>query len=76
MDSRSIKCVILGVGEESKAYKLLDPTSKKIIVNRDAVFDEADKWDWTKGKEQEGELVDQGDEGINNDEGLANQNDL
>ena len=41
-------CVLLGVSEESKAYRLYDPASQKIIVSRDVVFEEDKGWDWDK----------------------------
>ncbi|RDY04721.1 hypothetical protein CR513_11543, partial [Mucuna pruriens] len=47
-DDKSNKCVFLGVSEESKAYKLYDPFSQKIIVSRDVVFEEDKSWDWDK----------------------------
>lgn len=46
LDSRSTKCVLLGVSEESKAYKLYDPASKRIIVSRDVVFEESKGCEW------------------------------
>lgn len=33
-------CVFFGVSEESKAYRLYDTTSKRIIISRDVVFEE------------------------------------
>lgn len=38
LDDKSIRCVLLGVDDESKAYRLFDLVSKKIIVSRDVVF--------------------------------------
>lgn len=38
LDDKSIQCVLLGVSDESKAYRLFDPVSKKIIVSRDVFF--------------------------------------
>ncbi|GAU24937.1 hypothetical protein TSUD_311720 [Trifolium subterraneum] len=35
LDPKGIKCVHLGVSEESKAYQLYDPIQKKIIISRD-----------------------------------------
>jgi hypothetical protein len=29
LDAKSLKCILLEVSEESKAYKLFDPISKK-----------------------------------------------
>jgi len=40
LDSRSTKCVLLGVSEESKTYRLYDPVTKKIIISRDVIFEE------------------------------------
>ncbi|GJS93537.1 retrovirus-related pol polyprotein from transposon TNT 1-94 [Tanacetum coccineum] len=48
LDDKSKKCVFIGVSEESKAYRLYDPVSKRIIVRRDVVFDEEASWDWEK----------------------------
>lgn len=45
LDDRSMSCVLLGVSEESKAYRLYDPNSKQIIISRDVVFEEDKAWD-------------------------------
>lgn len=34
LDDKSMKCILLGVSEESKAYRLFDPVSKKIVINK------------------------------------------
>ena len=44
LDNINITCVLLGVGEESKGYKLFDPVAKKIIVSRDVIFEEEKLW--------------------------------
>ena len=44
LDDKSFQCVLLGVSEESKAYRLYDPVSKKIVVSRDVVFEEDKFW--------------------------------
>ena len=46
LDDRSRTLVHLGTEPGSKAYRLLDPTSKKIIVSRDVIFDEDKVWNW------------------------------
>jgi len=46
LDTRSIACVLLGVSEESKAYRLYNPIDRKIIISRDVVFDEDECWNW------------------------------
>ena len=45
LDDKSRKCVFVGVNEESKAWRLYDSISKKIIVNKDVVFEEEESWD-------------------------------
>jgi hypothetical protein len=49
LDNKSIKCIHLGVSDESKAYKLYDPAKKKIVVSRDVVFEECKAWNWNSG---------------------------
>ncbi|KAJ6855707.1 Integrase catalytic domain-containing protein [Populus alba x Populus x berolinensis] len=48
LDDKSLACVLLGVSEGSKAYRLYDPASQKIIVSRDVVFEEDKCWNWDK----------------------------
>ncbi|MCH80483.1 hypothetical protein A2U01_0001252 [Trifolium medium] len=55
LDGKSIKCIHLGVSEESKAYKVYDPIAKKIIVRRDVIFEENKGWNWNK--ENAGKVV-------------------
>nr|KYP60819.1 Retrovirus-related Pol polyprotein from transposon TNT 1-94 [Cajanus cajan] len=50
LDEKSIKCVYVGVSEESKAFRMYNPETKKIIISRDVVFDEMEKWDWKKSE--------------------------
>ena len=52
LDDKSLSCVLLGVSEESKAYRLYDPTSQRIIISRDVVFEEDKSWDWDKTHEE------------------------
>jgi len=40
LDDQSIKCVLLGVNEESMAYKLYDHVKKKILISRVVKFQE------------------------------------
>ena len=44
LDPKGEKCILLGVSEESKAYHLYNPTTKKIHISRDMVFDENNSW--------------------------------
>ncbi|KAK2452968.1 putative mitochondrial protein [Trifolium repens] len=50
LDNKSKRCVLLGVSEESKVYKLYDPVDKKIIISRDVVFEESKSWEWGKSQ--------------------------
>jgi hypothetical protein len=50
LDNKSTKCIFLGVSEESKAYRLYNPVTKKIIISRDVVFAESEKWSWNEAK--------------------------
>ncbi|KAI5445846.1 hypothetical protein KIW84_013908 [Lathyrus oleraceus] len=40
MDPKSRKCIFLGYADGVKGYLLWDPTSRKVIVNRDVIFAE------------------------------------
>ena len=40
------------MSEESKTYRLYDPTSKKIVVSRYVVFEENECWDWGRSNEE------------------------
>lgn len=44
LDDESVKCVLLGVSEESKAYRLYNPVTQKVINSRDVLFDEGSSW--------------------------------
>jgi len=56
LDEKSIKCVMFGVSKESKAYRLYDPATGKILISRDVHFDETRGWEW-EDKLLEQELV-------------------
>ena len=46
LDNKSIKCVLLGISEESKAYRLYDLLSRKVLISRDVIFNEEESWPW------------------------------
>ena len=46
LDDKAEKCVFFGVSDASKAYKLFNPLTKKVVTSRDVVFDEENTWDW------------------------------
>jgi hypothetical protein len=39
LDNKSFVCVLLGMSEESKGYRLFDPLNKKIVVSKDVIFE-------------------------------------
>lgn len=41
LDEKSTKCVMFGLSRESKAYRLYNPETKKIVISRDVHFDES-----------------------------------
>ncbi|KAJ8622137.1 hypothetical protein MRB53_030666 [Persea americana] len=47
LDDKGAKCIFLGVSEHSKAYKLFNPITEKVIASRDVVFDEEKTWVWS-----------------------------
>ncbi|KAG7594052.1 Integrase catalytic core [Arabidopsis thaliana x Arabidopsis arenosa] len=46
LDDRSRVLIHLGIEPGSKAYRLLDPQTRKIVVSCDVVFDETKGWSW------------------------------
>lgn len=38
LDDKGEKCIFLGVSDQSKAYKLYNPNTRKILISRDVVF--------------------------------------
>lgn len=45
LDDKSEKCIFTGYSEESKAYRLYNPVTKKIVISRDMEFLEDKSWD-------------------------------
>eukprot|EP00253_Pinus_taeda_P008164 PITA_08164 len=45
LDSKGEKCLFIGYSEESKAYRLYIPSTKKFFVSRDVQFIEEEAWD-------------------------------
>lgn len=50
LDDRSKPLVHLGIEPGSKAYRMLEPTSRKIVVSRDVIFEENKGWKWNTSK--------------------------
>lgn len=64
LDDKSTPCVLLGYSEESKAYRLYNPKTKKMMTSRDVVFEETKEWDWNEDQDHltEGSLTWNGDD--------------
>eukprot|EP00253_Pinus_taeda_P009922 PITA_09922 len=45
LDSKGEKCLFIGYNEESKAYRLYIPSTKKFFISRDVQFIEEEAWD-------------------------------
>ena len=46
LDDRSRLLIHLGTEPGSKAYRLYDPTHRRIVISKDVVFDERKSWKW------------------------------
>ena len=46
LDDRGEKCIFIGYSTHSKAYKLYNPTTKKVLESRDVIFSEGESWKW------------------------------
>ncbi|TXG65900.1 hypothetical protein EZV62_007175 [Acer yangbiense] len=72
LDNRSITCVLLGVSEESKGYRLFDPVAKRVVVSRDVIFEEEKQWDWDVSYENQIVVdLEWGDGDGENEEGVS-----
>lgn len=48
LDDKGEKCIFSGYDKRSKAYRLYNPLTKKLIISRDVEFDESDYWRWSE----------------------------
>lgn len=51
LEDKSRRYIFIGYDEKTKGYRLLDPISKKIVVSRDVLVNEASSWDWNNSTE-------------------------
>jgi len=45
---RSAKMIFIGYDSGTKGYRFYNPATGKLVVGRDAIFDENTPWDWEK----------------------------
>nr|GFA76967.1 putative RNA-directed DNA polymerase [Tanacetum cinerariifolium] len=50
LEKKSVVCVLIGISEESKAYRLINPETIKAITSRDVIFEENKEWNWNQSK--------------------------
>lgn len=51
LEDRSLKTIFVGYEPGSKAYRCYDPISRRVVVSRDVVFDEAAQWSWEEARQ-------------------------
>lgn len=70
LDDKSFPCILMGVSDESKGYRLFNPKTGKIIVSKDVIFEEEKSWDWDElNKERVEADLSWGDDDFSGDEG-------
>ena len=47
LDNKGQKCIFVGYSEDTKAYKLYDHVTRKVIIIRDVQYVENESWDRT-----------------------------
>ncbi|PKA46818.1 Retrovirus-related Pol polyprotein from transposon TNT 1-94 [Apostasia shenzhenica] len=50
LEDKSEKCIFIGYCPQSKAYRLYNPCSKKLIISRSVIFEENLSWNWNDDK--------------------------
>ncbi|CAL8169979.1 unnamed protein product [Prunus armeniaca] len=51
LDAKSVKGVFVGYATCEKGYRVFDPSTKKLILSRDVIFDETKSWNWKETSE-------------------------
>ena len=47
LEDRSIPMIFIGYELGSKAYRCLDPVNFKVVISRDIIFEESERWTWS-----------------------------
>ncbi|KAG8503695.1 hypothetical protein CXB51_001703 [Gossypium anomalum] len=50
LDKRAQVGILVGYSSEKKGYRILDPSTNKVFVSRDVVFNERASWNWDKNE--------------------------
>jgi len=59
LDDRSRPGVFLGYADGAKAYRVYDPVSRRVLISRDVIFDEAGGWDWNSSAEHAASMAEE-----------------
>lgn len=54
LDDKGEKYIFVGYGDRTMGYKLYNPLTKKVIINRDVVSEEDQTWSWNDKKNESG----------------------
>ena len=57
LEDRSQPMAFIGYELGTKGYKCFDPVNFKVIISRDVIFEEGEKWSWSKQVEGENSLT-------------------
>jgi hypothetical protein len=55
LEDRSTPMVFIGYEHGSKAWRFYNPATKRVVVSRDAIFEESQAWDWSDAENIDGE---------------------
>ena len=47
LEDRSMPMIFIGYELGSKAYRCLDPVNFKVVISRDIIFEESERWTWS-----------------------------
>ncbi|CAH9099164.1 unnamed protein product [Cuscuta epithymum] len=53
LENKAEKCIFIGYSTQSKAYRLYNPLTKRIVISRNVIFDEDAAWSWESNTEQD-----------------------
>jgi hypothetical protein len=65
--------IMTGYEEGSKAYRLCNPSTNKVVVTCDVVFEEDLSWIWNSTEPEDNFTVVYSDYGYANDQGVGTQ---
>ncbi|XP_074378306.1 uncharacterized protein LOC141719820 [Apium graveolens] len=75
LDDKGEKCIFTGYDKRSKAYRLYNPLTKKLIISRDVEFDESDYWRWSEDKRKVAGLFFNGDDDDGDNQNIEDDDD-